>query len=183
MRFALNNQVDLFMKIIFLDIDGVLQPDVQKRFSHNLDELKQKFIAQNKEFETLDKYDLGAVYYDWDQTAIALLKQLCEKTGAKFVISSDWRINKNLQKLKLLFSIHGMEEYVFDTLPNKWTDLHRSQEIQNHLQAHEEITRFVVIDDTYASEFNRDFPSKFVHTRWAFNAEDYAKAVKILGGK
>lgn len=80
------------MKIIFLDIDGVLQPDTQKRFKHDLEALKASFAAQNQEFENLDKYDIGAVYYDWDKTAVELMKKLCAKTGARFVISSDWRM-------------------------------------------------------------------------------------------
>jgi hypothetical protein len=172
---------DFIMKIIFLDIDGVLQPDTQKRFDHDLDALKEEFVKQNREFEALDKYDIGAVYYDWDKTAIELMKKLCAKTGAGFVISSDWRI-KTLKKLKLLFSIHEMDKYILDTLPSELTGLHRSQEIQNYLKEHQEIARFVIIDDAYSSEFNRDFPSNFVHTGWAFNLENYEKAEKILTG-
>jgi hypothetical protein len=170
---------DFIMKIIFLDIDGVLQPDTQKRFKHDLEALKTNFAAQNKDFETLDKYDIGAVYYDWDKTAVELMKKLCDKTGARFVISSDWRI-KTLKKLLLLFSIHEMDEYILDTLPTEWTGLNRNQEIQNYLKEHPEVTRFVIIDDAYGDEFNRDFPKNFVHTRWAFNNENYELAEKIL---
>lgn len=168
------------MKIIFLDIDGVLQPDTRKRFDHDLDALKQQLIAQNKEFETLDKYDLGAVYFDWDKTAVALRKKLCETTGVRFVISSDWRFGKDLKKLRLLFSIHNLGEYVFDTLPTGKTNRHRSEEIQVYLNEHEDFGRFVIIDDAYSFEFTRDFPKNFVHTEWAFNQENYAKVAKIL---
>jgi hypothetical protein len=172
---------DFIMKIIFLDIDGVLQPDTQKRFKHDLEALKANFVAQNQEFETLDKYDIGAVYHDWDKTAVELMKKLCDKTGARFVISSDWRI-KTLKKLKLLFSMHAMDGYIHDSLPTDWTGLNRNQEIQNYLKEHPEVTRFVIIDDAYGDEFNGDFPKNFVHTRWAFNNENYALAEKILAG-
>ena len=54
------------MKIIFLDIDGVLQPgSARDRFNHDLELFKQEKIAENTAFAEVDRYDLGAVFYDW----------------------------------------------------------------------------------------------------------------------
>lgn len=53
--------------VIFLDIDGVLQPLMsQTRFKHNLEELcvQLAHTYQNDEYLNMDRYDLGAVYYD-----------------------------------------------------------------------------------------------------------------------
>jgi hypothetical protein len=168
------------MKIIFLDIDGVLQPGTQHRFDYDLDQLKDNFVKKDPDYGTLDKYDIGATYYDWDKNAISLLKTLCDKTDAKFVISSDWRTHSSLKKLQLLFSIHNLDGYVFDTLETEFTELRRYQEIQNYLSSHENISHFVIIDDSYARDFNEHFPLNFVQTEWVLTAEDYEKSLKIL---
>jgi len=168
------------MKVIFLDIDGVLQPGTQHRFDHDLDKLKDDLIQTNPDYEIVDKYDIGATYYDWDKTAVSLLTDLCEKTGAQFVISSDWRLSSSLQKLRLLFSIHQMDKYVFDTLGTELTEQQRYQEIQHYLQTHNNITHFVIIDDHYAYDFNEHFQLNFVHTDWVLTEKDYEKAAMIL---
>jgi hypothetical protein len=149
---------ETMMKVIFLDIDGVLQPDTQHRFEHDLDKLKADFIQTNPDYEIVDKYDIGATFYDWDKTAVSLLTDLCEKTSAQFVISSDWRLFSSLQKLRLLFAIHQMDKYVFDTLETEITSLRRYQEIQQYLQSHDNITHYVIIDDSYSYDFNKHFP-------------------------
>ena len=64
------------MKMIFLDIDGVLQPyDNTERFKHDLketvEEVSKKF--DDKIYFTMDPYDVAAVYYDWDDKAVRLL--------------------------------------------------------------------------------------------------------------
>ena len=168
------------MKIIFLDIDGVLQPGTQRRFDHDLDQLKDDFAKKDPDYGLLDKYDIGATYYDWDKNAISLLKALCDETEAKFVISSNWRTQSSLKKLRLLFAIHNLDGYVFDTLDTEFTELRRYQEIQNYLSCHDNISHFVIIDDWYISDFNEHFPLNFVQTEWVFTAENYEKSLTIL---
>ena len=63
--------------VIFLDIDGVLQPHGrQERFNHDLEALRVQLAAryQNDDYLTMDRYDLGAVYYDWDKAAVERLR-------------------------------------------------------------------------------------------------------------
>jgi hypothetical protein len=95
--------------VIFLDIGGVLQSHGrQNRFRHDLDKLRQDLAAQynNDEYLEMDQYDLGAVYYAWDKEAVERLRQLCLKTGAEIVISSDWRTYSPLSRLKDYFRLH-----------------------------------------------------------------------------
>lgn len=57
-------------------------------------------------------YDIGAVYYDWDDKAIQLLKDCLDEASAKIVISSGWRDFNNEEKLKALFKIHDLDSYI-----------------------------------------------------------------------
>ena len=76
------------MKVIFLDIDGVLNPLFNIRRQHRLKRRTSSYYI------TLDKYCLNN------------LKRIVETTGAKIVVSSSWRIGgyekspaiKNLKK-------------------------------------------------------------------------------------
>jgi len=77
-----------------LDIDGVLQPlGSQKRFDHDMEKLREDLAAKfdNDEYLEMDRYDLAAVYYDWDPDAVERLRKLCIEQQAEIVISSDWR--------------------------------------------------------------------------------------------
>ena len=50
--------------VIFLDIDGVLQsPSSQKRFQHDLEELRRRLAddLDDAAYLDFDKYDLGAI--------------------------------------------------------------------------------------------------------------------------
>ena len=101
--------------VIFLDIDGVLQPCLsQKRFDHDLSETREMVAREtgNSKYLQLDKYDVGAVYYDWSEKAVYNLKKLITNCDAEIVISSDWKRTRTLEELKLLFRLHGLDEYI-----------------------------------------------------------------------
>jgi hypothetical protein len=111
------------MKVLFLDIDGVLQPlGRQTRFEHE-DEYPELAIRLNKEMPgdfdyadyIKDNYvntcDLGAVYYDWDKPAMDYLRHILDTTGAKIVLSSTWRdMGKRL--ISALMAIHQLDRYL-----------------------------------------------------------------------
>ena len=99
-------QQTLRRTVIFLDIDGVLQPpSSQKRFKHDLEELRRSLADRfdDEIYLGMDKYDLGAVYFDWDSEAVERLHSLCNDFGAGIVISSDWRRSKSTPGLQALF--------------------------------------------------------------------------------
>ena len=173
--------------VIFVDIDGVLQPaGNQRRFRNDLDALKRELAdeLENEAYLEHDKYDLGAVRYDWDTEAVERLRKLCEEFGAHIVVSSDWRIGKSVTTLKEYFQIHGLGCHVRD----KTTDGHmssrdRAAEIREFLDTHPEIERFVIVDDQYQRELEEMFPGKQVHTGYRLQADDARKAREILSGQ
>lgn len=167
-------------KVIFLDIDGVLQPGYsQKRFNYNLDELKTELAKRYNEpgYEQLNKYDLGAVYYDWHPEAINWLKKLLKETNAVIVISSDWRNSNSLEALRLFFKIYDLDQYVVDVTPK--LEYRRAEEIKAYLAEHPEIEKFVVIDDVPFTGFE-DFGSRFVRCGAMMEEENYLQALKQL---
>ncbi|MCP4687132.1 MAG: hypothetical protein GY859_03720, partial [Desulfobacterales bacterium] len=171
-------------KVIFLDIDGVLQPtSAQDRFRHDMDELQERLIRESDEgYGELNKYDIAAVQYDWHEQAVDNLRSLCEKTGANIVISSDWRSEKTLEQLKLLFKIHGLDSRVVG-MTEEGLHCYRDTEIEEYLIAHPDIGRFTVLDDRYVTEFERRYPDQFVYCDRIFDDESYEKALSILNGE
>ncbi|MDM8548853.1 HAD domain-containing protein [Desulfobacterales bacterium HSG2] len=168
-------------KVIFLDIDGVLQPlSSQKRFDHDMDKLQERLSAESDEgYQELNKYDIAAVRYDWEPNAVKNMKSLCERTQAEFVISSDWRSSKTLDMLRLLFKIQGLDGYVADKT-EELSGYMRDVEIEEFLISHPDIGVFVIIDDSYRDYFERRFPGQFVYCDRIFDDESYQKALSVL---
>lgn len=93
----------------------------QNAFNHDLKDTVKKIAEKynDKIYLTMDPYDIGAVYYDWDDKAIQLLKDCLDEASAKIVISSGWRDFNNEEKLKALFKIHDLDSYIIDVLPKE----------------------------------------------------------------
>lgn len=82
------------MKIVFLDIDGVLQPyDSDNRF-YEINAKTKKLVMELSEKYNIDYsqysiYDILATYYDWNDDAISRLKHILSITSSKIIITSD----------------------------------------------------------------------------------------------
>lgn len=112
------------MKVIFLDIDGVLNtPKTIRRFGFD-------FI---------------------DDILVALVARICRETGAKIVLSSSWRTaEKDLNLARLVLERHNLE--IHDCTPVIKRELieggwvRRHEEIRAWLEE-KEVERFAIIDD------------------------------------
>ncbi len=169
--------------IIFLDIDGVLQPCHHRyRFENNLDDLKASYILEDPSYTTLNKYDLGAVKYDWRPESVELLKQLCILGKAKIVLSSNWRTGKTIEQLKLLFKIHGLDTWLVDKTPDLQY-LGRNIEIKRYLDSipdRDPRTPFMIIDDSHIKDLRSTFPGQFILSPHYLDEPVYLSALKIL---
>ena len=186
------------MKVIFLDIDGVLQPYTSRnRFSYDLKALKQELSQKyNTDYSIYNSYDIGACYYDWDKNAVERIKLIIKETGAKIVISSDWRSEEQKNKMKDFLKIWDMEQYwVGDTetafdgekvtmqevykyiniITPYWS--YREMEIIDYVYKHKDITNYVVLDDL---DFSEIFKRHFVKTSNLINDEQANSCIKIL---
>ena len=137
------------MKVIFLDIDGVLNHTKTVRGWG-----KMRFVDTRK---------------------MLRVKEICDRTGAKVVISSSWR--------------WGTQEDALPEDKRQWLcfieecDKHQGSEIMKWLMLHSSVTDYVVIDDIpYDMHMVKEH---FVLTKdhIGLNNERKEKAIEILEGK
>jgi len=180
-------------KIIFLDIDGVLQGYGNGKRFERIDSVPalQKALSDKYgvDYVACDKYDIGAVYYDWNPHAVSLIKKMLHATGARIVISSDWRLH-GLRRLKDFFRLHDLHEYVIDITGevrfeeararNKGPGFidSRTFEILDYVEAHPQIKSFVAIDDM---DLSVGLEGHFVKTSHLITDGQCDKCIEILG--
>ena len=131
------------MKVIFLDIDGVV----------NVYTTKEMFQG----------------YIGLDDKRLDYLKEIVDATGAVIVLSSTWRLGYNQEGhvfhdhgeyLKKKFADHGLK--IYDVTPDlKSNGIYRGKEIKQWLSEHEDVENFIIIDDE-----NFDFSYEKLGSRW-----------------
>lgn len=87
-------------------------------------------------------------WYNWDVYAVSFLRYACEKSGAKIVISSTWRCNRDRKFFSDVFGdeiVHKDWRTYYDL--SDFDVKCRGQEIAKWLESHPEIWAFVIVDD------------------------------------
>lgn len=92
------------MKIIFLDIDGVLN---HQNFYEGKDPNIIKILQLNLHL---------------DPKSVKLLNTICETTGAKVVLSSTWRRHQSLEAAREIFKSKGFNGEIIDKTPDLTKD-------------------------------------------------------------
>lgn len=136
------------MKIIFLDIDGVL---------NHFD------WYASTEFQSIKTKE--DVELDIDPRCTHRIMDLCNQFNAKVVITSSWKISwySTIMRLERGGLPH---DYVIDHTPDYlWIpvenfDKSRGAEIQGWLNNHPEVTNYVIVDDRV--DFKEEQMSHFV---------------------
>lgn len=163
-------------RIVFLDIDGVLNP-VSLRSLPQLDPYLNQKIAKksgNTAYLELSSSTLHLVCKCWDKEAVRLLDHFCREENMQIVISSSWGIFYSLAKLKLLFAIHKMDDLLIDTTPYIGR---RHENILGYVHAHQEISAWVALDDLDMSHYLKNH---CVTTKRVLQKEDIMKAKQLL---
>ena len=120
------------MRVLFLDIDGVIQLGTQYRFDHSNEEVHALCRELTTKYGNIFDYDkwvkegsnpfwtVAAVYWDWNKDCLRELRRVLETTDAKIVLSSDWR-NFGFEAMKALFRVYGLDSYyVGSTMPGRY---------------------------------------------------------------
>ncbi len=140
------------MKVIFLDIDGVLNCeqttlDRVNKVKNNLPlgEFYQKLTANG-----------DPISADIDEENVKILGKIVKLTGAKIVLTSSHRINwldrKNIlqpfaKALQYLFDKYNIEVIGVTPSLNQLDFDQRGNEIMAYLKEHDNIETFCIIDD------------------------------------
>lgn len=151
------------MKVLFLDIDGVLV---------------------NR--ESLMK--ASGIHAKAHPACVAALNEIVSKTGANVVVSSTWR-HFGLLKMKDFLSDWGVKAKVLDCTPDLtrkrgaiYSNVCRGDEIQAWLDGYDRypVESFVILDDD--SDMNHLLP-RLVKTEFerGLTMEDAARAIEMLG--
>ena len=145
------------MKVIFLDIDGVLNSN-----------------------DYFDRRNQGLINdeYDIDQNLIAKINELINKTGAEIVVSSCWR-NVGKEKVNQKLRESGLCKDIIGITPKLYT---RGEEIEAYLSQHADIKQYVVIDDDVCYIQTHISDSKIANTDWRYGLTNKVKqrALSIL---
>lgn len=155
------------MKVIFLDIDGVLN-------SHN--------------YLTRPDLQPDSIFQNIDPQKIQLLGEIVKATGAKLVLSSSWRnsLTAALQPADYegrcligALALHGLA--LFDKTP--FLEEERGAEIQQWLAGHGDTDRFAILDDDHFDWGGLE--PYWVKTSYytGLTGEHAAAAIDLLNGK
>lgn len=123
------------MKVIFLDIDGVLNSD--------------------EYFDKIEKLNIQGIQSEIDVEKIKLLKRALDETGAKVVLSSSWRYTRKAQNLKELLA--NFEIYTEST---PYIHGKRGLEIKQWLLDNPEVEDFVILDDEIFESYDKEEESE-----------------------
>jgi hypothetical protein len=191
------------MKVIFLDIDGVVDSyrsifKAMQEWYGVHDEVLSKFLKNKisiekqlnniigkriKNHEFIPNFNL--TFWPFDSVAVSLLHKLTrDNKDLKFVISSSWRLNKDINQLKNILILKGLQIPIIG-MTRKLNS--RGEEILAWLKYSKyanQIERYCVIDDEIKDLIEID-PEVIVKTiyKTGFELEDYEKVKKILNLK
>lgn len=135
------------MKVIFLDLDGV---------------------ANSRDYLLHRRHLHRPTPHSIDATTVPRLNAITDRTGAKIVISSSWRLAPYPEhdpgpvwRLRRILETHGVTGDIIDVTPSffeRYSDhpeddtivgvcKERGHEIQAWLDEHPEVTAFAILDD------------------------------------
>lgn len=155
------------MKVIFLDIDGVLVTRNSIKYQH-----------LNFPDET------GAMF---GKKAVNNLNKLIRLTNAKIVIISTWRLLHSFDSLVSIFKQQDVKGKIISTTSvervNIEEDIPRGKKIADWLEEHPEVQQYVIIDDDVKADCIQFHPNNCVETSYKRGfapEESFNEALAIL---
>ena len=130
-------------KIIFLDIDGVLNSQNTFRDNHEY----RKFFVKYMNDGVNDKIIYKMLDIDLDK--VFMIRDICNLTGAKVVISSTWRRSRYYPLIEERLTSLGIP--IVGVTP--FISNNRGDEIRKYLEDNK-VDNFVILDDDIFRDFN-----------------------------
>ncbi len=170
------------MKVIFLDVDGVLNSSV--------------FLEVNKPEYRGSRQVVRLEGVIIDRKNVAVLKEIIEKTGAAIVLSSGWKfrfdeeMKPQTEEAGILYSI--LDEYgirLYGKTPDFSTEEIRrelkfskvkAKEIKAWMGMHKDIDSFIVLDDLDLNDEEINSRLIRINSVTGFTEHDVASAILML---
>ena len=163
------------MKVIFLDIDGVLNS--QEYFASNHENVKGFYIENIYNKDNIDLL-VERQMMDIDYNKLLLLKKVIDEVDAKIVVTSTWKHFFFFPQL--VKKLNGLGIPVVGYTEDSVID--RGVGIKKYLQQHN-VSKYAVLDDDIFDDYDEDIMNKLVKTSFfdgGLCEEDEKKLVKIL---
>lgn len=148
------------IKVLFLDIDGVLNID------------RQQWHCQMNCITPIDEFG-----YEFDHKAVDNLATILEETGAEIVISSSWKF-LGLQTLQKMWEDRKLPGTILDITPDGKS---KGWEIDEWLmECESQVNRYAIIDDE-----NDILPKQLNHfvqtnSQFGITCKDAERVITIL---
>lgn len=159
------------MKVIFLDVDGVLNCRTSKSYCHD---------------------DYVGIIKGIDSDKVKRLAKIVESTGAEIILSSDWKIGwQKYYRISKPSHAKYLDNHlkkkgnltIKDKTPNINGGWDRGLEILTYLKMNKDVDNYVILDDTFFDDFsNKEIIEHLVLTNHdiGLTDDDVNKAISIL---
>ena len=174
------------MKVLFLDIDGVLNSE--NWFAYRIYCVKNNMVNILMNFVDTDDRNIKHKLTMLDDRAIANLNRIVEETDCKVVLSSSWRSSIESENIftQNLLKLKGFKYEFYDVTPRLWFSdfsIRRGEEIKFWLDKESEkheIESFVILDDD--SDILPEQMNNFIHVdgQVGLTDRDVLTAIEIL---
>ena len=175
------------MKVLFLDIDGVLNSE--NWFAYRIYCVKNNMVNILMNFVDTDDRNIKHKLTMLDDRAIANLNRIIEETGCKVVLSSSWRSSIESENIftQNLLKLKGFKYEFYDVTPRLWFNdfsIRRGEEIQLWMDKESEkneIESYVILDDD-DSDMLPEQMNNFIHVdgQVGLTDRDVFAAIEIL---
>lgn len=163
------------MRVIFLDIDGVLNNIARCHWLHENFQRGSGFGSWGE----LADGNITVETVGWDPVNVEALRFLLDETGAGIVITSTWRIMCDLDAIRSFFIPFNLTPNVIGETPRiRETGSIRGDEVAAWLEDRPEVERFVCLDDDGDFHPNQNLVQTTIDV--GLTIEDARRAIEIL---
>lgn len=158
------------MKLIFLDIDGVLNSSTYFFSKEYLDETEHMSDAELMLLEHPSNLD---------PTALKLINHIVNESGAQVVMSSSWRMKYSIEEWTEMMQKRGATFKISGRTP-KFSDTTRGTEIMDFINSMRNRPDSIVIIDDHSDMDNLKKYLVLTNAKFGITMQDVEKALQIL---
>jgi len=158
-----NDKSKYSMKIIFLDIDGVL----------NTCRWEELCLAENVDLE--DRFGIT-----FDKISITNLKTIIDSTHAAIVIHSTWKLQHNVEWFVEMWKARKLPGMIYSVTPSIAPYYNKQEEVAMWLRQHPYTSQYVILDDEKEFDGSLSEHHVLINGIYGITTSDAEKAIQLL---